>query len=440
MLPRAMFYRAFRAWARFVLRLFYRVQLAAPDPAPEGAVIYVGNHPNGLVDPGLLFAFTQRQLTVLAKAPLFRIPILAQVLRGIGALPVYRAHEDPTKVVKNRDTMDQSTQILVDGRAVMLFPEGRSHSDPSLGELKSGAARMALAAAEKGVTVRIIPVGLIYSDKHRFRSEAHVTFGTPLVVAPGTTEPPRALTDRIAAALGELTVNLREWDELPLLQTAEALYALRSGSTAADPERLRAFSRGVAILREERPEELEGLRGRLASFRRRLELTHATPEHLAVSYSPARVVRFAVRNVAALVTGLPLFLLGMVVFFIPYWIPWSVARVSKVEWDTEGTIKLVTAIFVAPFWGAVIFFVSRHYLGTAWAVLAVIAALPLALFTRYFLERRAEAWQDTQVFFALVRRRRLKALLKAEADELATRIEALVASVRERAASIGSTT
>ena len=46
---------------------------------------------------------------------------------------------------------------------------GRSHSEPSLGALKTGAARLALQA---GVPVRIIPVGLTYAEKGRFRSAA----------------------------------------------------------------------------------------------------------------------------------------------------------------------------------------------------------------------------------------------------------------------------
>jgi len=101
-----------------------------------------------------------------------------------------------------------------------------------------------------------------------------------------------------------------------------------------------------------------------------------------------------------------------------------------VDWDMEGTVKLVTTIFLAPLWGLVIWVGVDHFFGAGWATLAVVAALPLALFTRYFLERRADAWRDAQVFFALVRRSRLKRLLAAEAQELSLRIEQAAQRVR----------
>ncbi len=431
---RGVSYRALRAFSSFVLRLFYKVRVEGSDPAPRGAVIYVGNHPNALVDPGLLLAVIGRQLTMLAKAPLFKMPIIGWVLKAVDALPVYRIKDDPTGATLsgNKATVDQSTSVLVRGGALMLFPEGRSHSEPSLGELKSGAARMAQSVAQQGVPVRIVPIGIVYAEKHRFRSDVRVTFGQPLVVEAGTGAQAREVTEQINAALTALTLNLAQWEDLPLLQTAEALYALRAGKPAADPDRLRAFAQGVKVLREESPQELEPLQARLASFHRRLELVQATPEHLAVAYSPQRVSRFVLRNLLALLTGLPLFALGMAVFAIPFWIPWTVSRLTRAEWDMEGTVKLVTAIFVAPLWGAVIGWTVHHFFGTGWAVAAVIAALPLALFTRYFLERRAEAWRDTKVFFALVRRRRLKRLLHAEAEELSLRIEQAAERLRVR--------
>ena len=67
---------------------------------------------------------------------------------------------------------------LASGAAVALFPEGISHSEPSLAPLKTGAARIALGAAPRaGGAFPIVPIGLVFRAKEIFRSEAHASVG-----------------------------------------------------------------------------------------------------------------------------------------------------------------------------------------------------------------------------------------------------------------------
>ena len=167
------------------LRLFYRIERAGPA-LPEGPLLLVGNHPNALVDPGLMIAVSSRPLTFLAKEPIFRMPVLGALVRALGALPVVRAQDDPSRMRENVEALGAAARGLAGGRAIALFPEGRSHSEPSLGALKTGAARLALQA---GVPVRLVPVGLTYAEKGRFRSAVRVEFGPALEVSPGPVGP-----------------------------------------------------------------------------------------------------------------------------------------------------------------------------------------------------------------------------------------------------------
>ena len=107
-----MFYRLMRAVVNLALRLFYRLHVGGAEIDLEGPVIFVGNHPNGLIDPGLVFVLTARQVTFLAKAPLFKTPLVSWLVKGIGALPVYRKQDDPSQMGKNEGTLDASVQAV----------------------------------------------------------------------------------------------------------------------------------------------------------------------------------------------------------------------------------------------------------------------------------------------------------------------------------------
>jgi 1-acyl-sn-glycerol-3-phosphate acyltransferase len=93
-------YRGVRALIRLLLWLFYRrIDVVGRERIPEtGPVIVAANHHNALVDAMLIMATIPRPITVLAKAPLFRHPLIGPPLWMIGAVPVHRraeAGDDP---------------------------------------------------------------------------------------------------------------------------------------------------------------------------------------------------------------------------------------------------------------------------------------------------------------------------------------------------------
>src|SRR5689334_8914900 len=126
----SVFYRFVRAVIAFALGLFYRLQVTSAADDLTGPVLFVGNHPNSIIDPAMVFATAPRQLTFLAREPLFRVPLFGWLLRGIGALPIYRRQDHPGQMAKNEGTLDAAAAALGEGKAITIFPEGKSHSDP----------------------------------------------------------------------------------------------------------------------------------------------------------------------------------------------------------------------------------------------------------------------------------------------------------------------
>ena len=116
---------------------------------------------------GLLFgAAARRPVRFLAKAPLFSDPKTAWMVRAVGAIPVYRRVDDPTLMRRNTDMFRAAYEVLAHGAALGIFPEGESHSEPAMVSLKTGAARLALGAAERhGPHSPIWPGGLVFRQK-----------------------------------------------------------------------------------------------------------------------------------------------------------------------------------------------------------------------------------------------------------------------------------
>jgi glycerol-3-phosphate O-acyltransferase/dihydroxyacetone phosphate acyltransferase len=426
-----MLYALVRKLVGFALRVFYRLDRSGPTLPETGPLLLVGNHPNALIDPAWLLALSPRPLTFLAKAPLFGIPLLGSLLRALGALPVQRRQDGTPDASANAAVLQAGAQALHLGRALAIFPEGKSHSEPRLADLKTGAARMVLAA---GCEVKVVPIGLTYARKGRFRSAVHVEVGQPLLVAPRESTPAevRALTARIDESLRAVTLELEAWEDLPLIATAEALYALRTEAPAENAERRRLFARGMALLREEQPERYCELRTEVEALARRLALVHAVPGDVALHYQPATVLRFVLRNVAALVLGLPLATVGWLMF-----LPWrllvrAILAFGRTGEDMRATVKLVAALVLGPLYVLGVGLVLWQRLAWGWALSWVVSSLPLALFSRSFFVQRREAFRDARLFLQLGNRSAAKQHLWAEGQALAARIQGLVEELADK--------
>lgn len=434
-----MFYRLVRGIVAFALRLFYRVEVVRQTEDLSGPVMFVGNHPNSLIDPALVFIITDRQVTFLAREPLFRVPVMGWLLRGLDALPVYRKQDHPNLMAKNEGTLDTAANALVEGRAITIFPEGKSHSAPQLSEIKTGCARIALKVAKSGKALRIIPVGLTYEQKHRFKSRVHIEVGQGLLVEAVGDQTPEAeqewvrrVTDRVGEALRSVTLNLEDWEDLGLIETADQLFALRNGYREKDPDRLRLFSKGASLLRNEQPDRFDDLKEDILSFRARLEVINAAPGDLQVSYRGRQVGTFVARNLGAILFGFPLFALGAVLYFLPFMFLRTLAMVVPVSRDRVATLKFVSALVMVPLWWTLVTVGGWYLGGTVGLVIALVGALPLALFTRYFLERRRAALNDVLTFLRIGNRSALRQHLLFHGERLQEEIQVLVGELKPK--------
>lgn len=265
-------YRVTWTYGRILCGLYYRTTLVGGSVPPEGPLVVVTNHSNGLVDGGMLMILTERPLRIIAKSTILGMPFVGQLARWAGVVPVYR-RQDGQDTGRNEEAFRAVYEALRSGEAISIFPEGTSvDPQPRLRRFKSGAARMALGAEdhEPRPGVCVLPVGLSYEDRDRFRSRVHIWVGEPRPVAPllddyqsDPTSTVERLTADLADWLGEVTVQLEHFEDRALLGRAEALWP---HDRREEAERLLALADGLAWLRKHRPQEARELVRDLAAL------------------------------------------------------------------------------------------------------------------------------------------------------------------------------
>src|SRR5690349_3843536 len=134
------------ALVKVALRIYFqRIEVTGLEHVPlDTPVIFVMNHPNALVDPAFLLCLAPRRVSFLAKAPLFRMPVIGTVVKALDSLPVYRRQDEGADLSRNRETFAAARQLLARGGTLAICPEGVSHDTPGLKPIKTGTARIAL--------------------------------------------------------------------------------------------------------------------------------------------------------------------------------------------------------------------------------------------------------------------------------------------------------
>ncbi|MDX1498438.1 MAG: lysophospholipid acyltransferase family protein [Woeseiaceae bacterium] len=361
---------------------FRRIDVIGRDRVPgTGPVIFAGNHPNALMDGWLLTAKCGRwPLRFLANAKLWDYPLLGRALAATGAVPVYR-REEHGDAVDNSAAFARLFDVIEAGDCVGIFPEGVSHAEPGLMRLKTGTARIALGAAARGkVSVSIVPVGLNYIHRHRFRSQVLIEFGPPIRIdatwlARWNEDESQAindLTDHLARALAAVTLNAPDWRTLRIIQAARRLYKPDGAvlTPAQYVELNRRFVEGY--LEDIDDPALQALSRDIEDYQARLDMLGLRDHHLRRDITLATAFRKIVLRSLRVLVLLPLAIPGALLHLPVGWIAAAVGRRFSYEMDDIATLKVLATVLLLPLLYLAIAVLVANWFGIGWAVLAVV--------------------------------------------------------------------
>ena len=179
-------YAILRYYVDITLKLSYRnVRYVGRENIPQdGAVIYAPNHTNALMDALVILAMDRRAKVFVARADIFKFPILAKIFTFLKIMPIMRMRDGLDEVRRNNETIEKAVDVLRDKVPFCIFPEGQHQAKYSSLPLSKGIFRIAFQAQEMmpDVPLYIVPVGIRYGNFFRFRSTVSVHVVEPINV------------------------------------------------------------------------------------------------------------------------------------------------------------------------------------------------------------------------------------------------------------------
>ncbi len=390
-----------------LVRLFYpRIEVQGIENVPANSpVIFVLNHPNGLLDPMVLMVGLKQRVAFLAKSTLFGNPVGKTLCEAFGAMPIYRRKDDGLAGGAQGDASERNEAIfarcralLQEGGAMALFPEGTTHSGAQLLQLRTGAARIALSAEDEvdwTAGVLVVPVGLWYQKKASFRSSVLLVMGEAFDLldyadsyAMNERHTVQKVTELIADRLDKVVLQAENAELLAAIPVLATWIAPNGTTLTQQHEWTSKLLSAYQHLQHIDPARLESIAQQAWDYAKTLQ-TLGIDNPWTLELAAVRPWRLA-RMILRLIVTFPLALAGFMLSYLPYRLAGPIATYGVGPYDTQiSLIKLILgSIFVLVGWilEAVAF---GLWLGPLWGLSLFIAAPPLA----YIALRWGEDWR-----------------------------------------------
>jgi hypothetical protein len=344
------------------------------------------------------------------------------LLRWIGVVPLQRVADvvadggtlDPTR---NRDTFRAVIDALGRRGVVLIFPEGKSHDEPSMAPLKSGAARMALEAVASGAAadLAVVPIGLVFERKDAPRSRVLVQVGEPILVdawrAAAMTSTADALTAEIDSRLRAVTLNYANADDaarsVRLASTIAALFddVPPVGSVGRKLGVETSIAKRIDELSARLPIADPSFRVRADSLVRRLDSTERVAakhgvllEDVGIALDAASATRFVLREGWIVTIGLPFLIWGR----INHWLPFRAARAVAMRHVDSAADPAMRTLVAGTAFVLLTYLAQTAVVEFLWGPLvatAYLVSLPIAAEVNFALsDRMRRALQRARAF------------------------------------------
>jgi len=136
-----------------IYKFVFKGHLIGRENIPQkDSFIMVSNH-GSLLDPPLLGHALGRNISFMAKAELFKIPVLGFVIKACGAYPVKRG-------IADKNTIKTACNKLSNNNSIGIFIDGTRQKNGRVNKPKQGAALLAFKNQKL-----LLPVAIVNSNR-----------------------------------------------------------------------------------------------------------------------------------------------------------------------------------------------------------------------------------------------------------------------------------
>jgi 1-acyl-sn-glycerol-3-phosphate acyltransferase len=401
-------------------------------------VILASNHQNALID-ALAFVYSAGcQPVFLARADIFKGRLLKHFLNFLNIMPIYRMRDGAASLKKNEEIFEKTLFVLKNKyNPLLLFPEGTHGDKRRLRPLKKGIFRIAFMAQDyykDKQGVKIVPVGLDYSNYQKFRNTLFINYGKPVEVSDyynpyieNNIEAINKLRERLAREISNLMIDIQTEEYYDLYQNLRILYnsemRKRLNITGKSlPDKFRADKKIISVLddyKDRNPKEIRSLDKKVSEYMAGLNRFNLRDWVLHRDYYPLLP---AYLEAFTLLILLPVHILGLVNNFVPYKIPdFYTSKIKDPQF--HSSFKLVMSLVFFPAYYIILVVTGFILIDPIWLKLAYFLTIPLTgLFAfKYYI--RLKKLQAKFRYSNLVRRKngdiqRLKILRRDIIDRM----------------------
>jgi hypothetical protein len=308
--------------------------------------------------------------------------------------------------------------------------------------LKTGAARIALGALASGqrqMDLYVMPAGLYYTAKTRFRSSVLLYFGEPFQVTPvpvseqgePSARAAQDLTHQIEKALRKVMLDAENEEAYNVIRRAENIFSSAEETSskkmplAKELRRRQQFVEGYAYHRQNSPARVENLLARIRRYEEELENARLDPEELAPPSSAKSVLWQLLSRLLWFALLLPPALAGLTVHYPAYLLIDLIVIGFIKEDDIESSAKIIGALLLFPLTWLVLAGLAGYFVGW-WLALAVLVIVPLTGWAAVrFFEKLDQFFGTCRALLYFVTRRWYFVRLLAERQAIREEIIAL---------------
>lgn len=394
-------FSALKAWMQFWHnKIFYRkVVYVHREKVPlQDHLIFTPNHQNALMDAlAVEFSF-KNQFVFVARSDIFKKKFIARILYFLKILPVYRIRDGYESLRKNEMIFNKTLDIIRNKNGFVILPEGNHAGFRRLRTLKKGFARIAFQAEEASgfsLDIKIVPVGINYSNYENVRSDLLVVFGDAFPVSEFyevyRSHPAKAYNQikaKLAERLKPVMINIDSpfYDVYDFLRKAYRNEACRQMqlNPSALYDRFKAEKDIIARFKQfetKEPEAMEKLAVNVKEYRNLLK------KMKLLDVEPVSALSLLGKKLLLLVAS-PLFLYGYINNLFPWYITTLYPGKIK-DPQFRSSVKFVLSSLFFPLFYLIQTLVVFLLFHKPWLTLAYFVSLPLSA---------AIAWNYAKLF------------------------------------------